>query len=95
MYGSLRRHSVTFVDDWAAAEGVAPDAYFDDLEEDLEDDTPAVGLVEEEEVTDEEEYDFHPVFMESEDHVRPPVTGEQAVRSSAGRCSARSVGRSP
>jgi uncharacterized HhH-GPD family protein len=27
VYGSLRRHSVTFVDDWAAAEGVAPDDY--------------------------------------------------------------------
>jgi uncharacterized HhH-GPD family protein len=27
VYGSFRRHSVTFVDDWAAAEGVAPDDY--------------------------------------------------------------------
>jgi uncharacterized HhH-GPD family protein len=27
VYGSRRRHSVTFVDDWAAAEGVAPDDY--------------------------------------------------------------------
>jgi Rne/Rng family ribonuclease len=41
---------------------------FDDLQEDLEDGTPAVGLVEEEEVTDEEEYDFTPLYVESEDH---------------------------
>ncbi|MGH3302352.1 MAG: DUF6884 domain-containing protein [Streptosporangiaceae bacterium] len=27
VYGARRRHSVTFVDDWAAAEGVAPDDY--------------------------------------------------------------------
>jgi hypothetical protein len=27
VYGAQRRHSVTFVDDWAAAEGVAPDDY--------------------------------------------------------------------
>ena len=27
VYGKLRRHSVTFVDNWAAAEGVAPDDY--------------------------------------------------------------------
>jgi uncharacterized HhH-GPD family protein len=27
VYGSRRRHSVTLVDDWAAAEGVAPDDY--------------------------------------------------------------------
>ena len=27
VYGTRRRHSVTFVDDWAAAEGVAPDDY--------------------------------------------------------------------
>jgi hypothetical protein len=27
MYGAPRRHSVTFVDDWAAAEAVAPDDY--------------------------------------------------------------------
>jgi uncharacterized HhH-GPD family protein len=27
VYGRRRRHSVTFVDDWAAAEGVAPDDY--------------------------------------------------------------------
>jgi hypothetical protein len=27
VYGTWRRHSVTFVDDWAAVEGVAPDDY--------------------------------------------------------------------
>jgi Rne/Rng family ribonuclease len=41
---------------------------FDEREEDLEDGTPEVGLVEEEEVTDEEEYDFTPLYVESEDH---------------------------
>ena len=43
---------------------------FDELEEDdLEDGTsPVTGLVEEEEVTDEEEYDFTPLYVESEDH---------------------------
>jgi Rne/Rng family ribonuclease len=41
---------------------------FDDLQEDVEDGTPEVGLVEEEEVTDEEEYDFTPLYVESEDH---------------------------
>ena len=41
---------------------------FDELEDDLEDGTPEIGLVEEEEVTDEEEYDFTPLYVESEDH---------------------------
>ena len=47
---------------------VEPEADFDDLEEDLADGTPEVGLIEEEEVTDEEEYDFTPLYVESEDH---------------------------
>ena len=42
---------------------------FDDEEdEDLDGGVPATGLVEEEEVTEEEEYDFTPLFVESEDH---------------------------
>jgi Rne/Rng family ribonuclease len=41
---------------------------FDDLQGDVEDGTPETGLVEEEEVTDEEEYDFTPLYVESEDH---------------------------
>jgi ribonuclease G len=41
---------------------------FEDLEEELEDGAPVTGLVEEEEVTDEEEYDFSPLYVESEDH---------------------------
>jgi Rne/Rng family ribonuclease len=41
---------------------------FDDIQDDVEDGTPEVGLVEEEEVTDEEEYDFTPLYVESEDH---------------------------
>jgi Rne/Rng family ribonuclease len=45
-----------------------PETDFDELEEDLEDGTPEIGLVEEEEVTDEEEYDFTPLYVESEDH---------------------------
>jgi Rne/Rng family ribonuclease len=45
-----------------------PEADFEDLEEDLEDGTTITGLVEEEEVTDEEEYDFTPLYVESEDH---------------------------
>jgi Rne/Rng family ribonuclease len=52
----------------AAPESVAADTYLDDLEEELEDDAPGIGLVEEEEVTDEEEYDFSPIYVESEDH---------------------------
>ena len=40
----------------------------DEFQDDLEDGTIATGLVEEEEVTDEEEYDFAPLFVESEDH---------------------------
>jgi ribonuclease E len=45
-----------------------PETVFEDLEEDLEDGTTVTGLVEEEEVTDEEEYDFTPLYVESEDH---------------------------
>jgi len=42
---------------------------FDEEEdEDLDGGTPATGLVEEEEVTEEEEYDFTPLYVESEDH---------------------------
>jgi Rne/Rng family ribonuclease len=47
---------------------IDPDPEFDELEEDMEDGTPVAGLVEEEEVTDEEEYDFTPLYVESEDH---------------------------
>ena len=36
--------------------------------EDLDASAPETGLVEEEEVTDEEEYDFTPLYVESEDH---------------------------
>jgi Rne/Rng family ribonuclease len=45
-----------------------PETDFEDLEDDLEDGAPVTGLVEEEEVTDEEEYDFTPLYVESEDH---------------------------
>jgi len=41
---------------------------FDELEDDLDPSLPETGLVEEEEVTDEEEYDFTPLYVESEDH---------------------------
>ncbi len=41
---------------------------FEDLEDDLEEGATVIGLVEEEEVTDEEEYDFTPLYVESEDH---------------------------
>jgi Rne/Rng family ribonuclease len=44
------------------------DTEFEDLQDDLEEGTPETGLVEEEEVTDEEEYDFTPLYVESEDH---------------------------
>ena len=47
---------------------IEPEPEFDELEEDLEDGPPVTGLVEEEEVTDEEEYDFTPLYVESEDH---------------------------
>jgi Rne/Rng family ribonuclease len=40
----------------------------EDFQDELEDGTVATGLVEEEEVTDEEEYDFTPLYVESEDH---------------------------
>jgi Rne/Rng family ribonuclease len=53
----------------APSPGLAePETEFDELEDDLEDGTPVTGLVEEEEVTDEEEYDFTPLYVESEDH---------------------------
>jgi Rne/Rng family ribonuclease len=45
-----------------------PETEFDEVEDDLEDGTPVTGLVEEEEVTEEEEYDFTPLYVESEDH---------------------------
>jgi ribonuclease G len=45
-----------------------PETEFEDLEDDLEDGVTVTGLVEEEEVTDEEEYDFTPLYVESEDH---------------------------
>jgi ribonuclease E len=49
-------------------ETMEPETDFEDLEDDLEDVAPVTGLVEEEEVTDEEEYDFTPLYVESEDH---------------------------
>jgi Rne/Rng family ribonuclease len=54
----------------AGSTGVAElDADFDELEdEDLDAAGPETGLVEEEEVTEEEEYDFTPLFVESEEH---------------------------
>jgi ribonuclease G len=55
----------------AASTGVAElDTDFDELEEDEDLDAagPETGLVEEEEVTEEEEYDFTPLFVESEEH---------------------------
>ena len=57
----------------APAPGVLePETDFDDIQDDFQDDledgTPVTGLVEEEEVTDEEEYDFTPLYVESEDH---------------------------
>ena len=45
-----------------------PETDFEDLEDELEDGALVTGLVEEEEVTDEEEYDFTPLYVESEDH---------------------------
>jgi ribonuclease G len=45
-----------------------PETEFEDLEDDLEEGVTVTGLVEEEEVTDEEEYDFTPLYVESEDH---------------------------
>ena len=45
-----------------------PETEFEDLEDELEDGALVTGLVEEEEVTDEEEYDFTPLYVESEDH---------------------------
>jgi Rne/Rng family ribonuclease len=47
---------------------VDPETDFEDQEDDLEDGAPVTGLVEEEEVTDEEEYDFTPLYVETEDH---------------------------
>jgi ribonuclease E len=41
---------------------------FDELEEDFDAYGPETGLVEEEEVTEEEEYDFTPLYADSEDH---------------------------
>jgi Rne/Rng family ribonuclease len=49
-------------------ETIEPETDFEDLEDDLEDGSPVTGLVEEEEVTDEEEYDFTPLYVETEDH---------------------------
>jgi Rne/Rng family ribonuclease len=49
-------------------ETMGPETDFEDLEDELEDGVPVIGLVEEEEVTDEEEYDFTPLYVESEDH---------------------------
>jgi Rne/Rng family ribonuclease len=55
--------------DAAASTGIAElDEDFDDVEEDLDNTTAETGLVEEEEVTEEEEYDFTPLYVESEDH---------------------------
>jgi ribonuclease E len=53
----------------ASSPGVMePETDFEDLEDDLEEGTSVTGLVEEEEVTDEEEYDFTPLYVETEDH---------------------------
>jgi Rne/Rng family ribonuclease len=41
---------------------------FDELEEDFDPPGPETGLVEEEEVAEEEEYDFTPLYADSEDH---------------------------
>jgi Rne/Rng family ribonuclease len=52
-----------------AAPGLAElDTEFEDEEDDLDAGAPETGLVEEEEVTEEEEYDFTPLYVESEDH---------------------------
>jgi len=67
----------------AATETVEPDTYFDELEENLDDETPEVGLVEEEEVTDEEEYDFTPIYVESEDNDLQDLE-EETLDSEAG-----------
>ena len=53
---------------FAASTVEVTDPEFDDLDDDLEDGPVVTGLVEEEEVTDEEEYDFTPLYVESEDH---------------------------
>jgi Rne/Rng family ribonuclease len=44
------------------------DTDFEDEEDDLDSGASETGLVEEEEVTEEEEYDFTPLYVESEDH---------------------------
>jgi ribonuclease G len=53
----------------AASTGIADlDLDFEDQEDDLDASGPETGLVEEEEVSEEEEYDFTPLYVESEDH---------------------------
>ncbi len=53
----------------ATSTGIADlDLDFEDQEDDLDAAGPETGLVEEEEVTEEEEYDFTPLYVESEDH---------------------------
>ena len=66
----LRPEASQEPDDFAApSPGVIdPETDFEDLEDDLEDGVTVTGLVEEEEVTDEEEYDFTPLYVETEDH---------------------------
>ncbi len=54
---------------FAPSPGLAdPETDFEDLDDEPEDGTTVIGLVEEEEVIDEEEYDFTPLYVESEDH---------------------------
>jgi ribonuclease G len=53
----------------ASSTGLAElETEFDDPDEELDGGAPATGLVEEEEVAEEEEYDFTPLYVESEDH---------------------------
>ena len=74
---------------------------FDDEEdEDLEAGAPVTGLVEEEEVTEEEEYDFTPLYVESEDHdlqeleeetLDQEVAAGRRDRRYGARCASRSA----
>ncbi len=69
---------------------------FEEDEEDEELDTaaPVTGLVEEEEVTEEEEYDFTPLYVESEDHDLQELEEETLDQEVAGRgCDRRNGAR--
>ena len=53
----------------AASTGIAElDADFEEFDEEEDAGTSVTGLVEEEEVTEEEEYDFTPLYVDSEEH---------------------------